>query len=166
MGRKCVSFSKCCRAVVLVEMFVLVMGSLCFAQEKKPDLVIKAFGLKEWGKCEPGHAVFTFHVTVANIGTAPSPSVTDFALVQAMDQHSGINWGNSVVISESIPPGGNKTVLIPVYYLMANPTHMTGAPPHPFKAIADPGKRVTELNEGNNESRVIDVGAPQGCPKK
>jgi len=134
-------------------------------KDKKPDLVIRSFGLKAWGKCAPGNAVITFQVTVANVGTAPSPAVTDFALVQARDTHAGINWGNGVIISESIPPGGSKTVEIPVYYLMADAAHMTGAAPHPYKAFADPGNRVAEANEGNNESAVINVGAPQGCPK-
>ncbi len=126
--------------------------------EGKPDLVIRTFGLKEWGKCEPRHAVFTFEVTVANVGTVPSPAVTDFALVQARDTHTGINWENGVIIPDPIPPGGSKTVLIPLYYLIDNPTHMTAELPHPFKAFADPGNRVSEANEANNESpNVINV---------
>lgn len=124
--------------------------------QKKPDLVIRSFGLKEWGKCEPKHVLFTFQVTVANIGTAPSPAIPDKALVQAMDQH-GNGWGNGVPLG-AIPPGGSQTVMIPVYYLMDDPGHITGAAPHPFKAIADPLKLVDELREDNNESpNVINV---------
>ncbi len=65
---------------------------------KKPDLVIRSFGLKEWGKCEPNHVIFTFQVTVANIGTAASPAIPGKALVQAMDQH-GNGWGNGVPLN-------------------------------------------------------------------
>ena len=40
---------------------------------------------------------------------------------------------------------------------------MTKGAPHPFRAVADPGNRVAESNEGNNQSAVINVGAPKGC---
>jgi hypothetical protein len=76
-------------------------------------------------------------------------------LVQTMDQH-GNGWGNGVEL-DSIPPGGSQAVLIPVYYLVDDPAHMTTAAPHPFKAIADPLRLVDELDEGNNESAVISV---------
>jgi len=133
--------------------------------QKKPDLVIRSFGLKEWGKCEPKQVIFTFQVTVANIGTAPSPAIGDKALVQAMDQH-GNGWGNGVMLG-AISPGGSQTVMIPVYYLMDDPAHVTGAAPHPFKAIADPLKLVDELNEGNNESsNVINVDPRDLCRQK
>jgi hypothetical protein len=127
----------------------------------KPDLVIRQFGLKQWGKCEAGHAVFTFQVTVANIGGAPSPAIAGKALVQAMDQH-GNGWGNGAMLG-AIPPGGSQTVDIPVYYLQADPNHMTAAAPHPFKAIADPLHLVDEANEGNNESAAINVDPRRIC---
>lgn len=129
---------------------------------KKPDLVIKQFGLKEWGKCEPNNMIFSFSVTVANIGTAPSPAIMDKALVQAMDTH-GNGWGNGVGLP-SIPPGGQVTVVIPVYYLKGDPGHITGAAPHPFRAAADPLKLVDELREDNNLSAVINVD-PRGICK-
>ena len=128
--------------------------------QRKPDLVIRQFGLKKWGTCAPNNAVMTFQVTVANIGTAPSPAITDTALVQVMDGHR--NWGNGAKLG-AIPPGGSQTVEIPVYYLQADPKHMTSGAPHPFRAVADPGNRVTESNEGNNQSAVINAGAPKGC---
>jgi len=145
-----------------------VQGPPCPTTGKgKPDLVVRAFGLKEWGKCAPHNAVFTFQVTVANIGTAPSPAIPGKALVQAMDQH-GNGWGNGVALG-AIPPGGSQTVLIPVYYLQADPAHMTAAAPHPFQAIADPLGLVDEANETNNKwagsPSPIMVGAPPGCPK-
>lgn len=122
---------------------------------KKPDLVIRSFGLKEWGKCEPNHVIFAFQVTVANIGTAASPAIPGKALVQAMDQH-GNGWGNGVPLN-AIPPGGHQTVMIPVYYLKNDPGHITGVAPHPFRAIADPLKLVDELREDNKLSGVINV---------
>jgi hypothetical protein len=68
-----------------------------------------------------------------------------------------------------IPPGKSQTVLIPVYYLQADPGHMTGKAPHPFQAIADPLGLVDEVNEANNKwagpPSPIMVGAPRGCPK-
>lgn len=131
------------------------------APQGKPDLVIRQFGLKDWGKCEAGHAVFTFQVTIANIGTAASPAVPDKALVQTMDQH-GNGWGNGVPVG-AIPPGGSQTVMVPVYYLQADPNHMSAAAPHPFKAVADPLHLVAEANEGNNESGVIQVDPRRIC---
>lgn len=128
---------------------------------KKPDLVIRSFGLKEWGKCEPNHVIFAFQVTVANIGTAASPAIPGKALVQAMDQH-GNGWGNGVPLN-AIPPGGHQTVMIPVYYLKNDPGHITGAAPHPFRAIADPLKLVDELREDNNLSGVINVDPRSLC---
>ena len=123
----------------------------------RPDLVIEQFGLLRWGSCQPGRVVFTFQVTVANKGTVASPAV----LVQAIDQHS-VNWGNGVRIG---PIGARRsaTVTISIAYLRSRPGHMTGAAPHPFKAVADPLKEIDESDEDNNESAVINVGAPRAC---
>ncbi len=131
--------------------------------KRKPDLIIRAFGLKSWGKCTPYSVVFTFQVTVANIGSQRSPAIPAKALVQAMDQH-GNGWGQGKVLG-SISPGGSITVLIPVAYLIGDPGHMTAAAPHPFRAIADPLGLVDELYESNNKSKIIKVGAPKGCVK-
>lgn len=127
---------------------------------RKPDLVVRSFGLKRWGICAPHHPVLTFQVTVANIGNATSPAINNYALVQVMDQHR--NWGNGVKLG-AIAPGAAKTVEVPVYYLQADPAHMTNAAPHPFRAKVDLGNRVAESNESNNQSAVIKVGAPKGC---
>ncbi len=137
-----------------------ISKNITVCPSSKPDLVIRQFGLKKWGTCAPNNAVITFQVTVANIGTAPSPAITDTALVQVMDGHR--NWGNGAKLN-AIPPGGSQTVEIPVYYLQDDPSHMTKGAPHPFRAKADPGNRVAESNEGNNQSAVINVGAPKGC---
>ncbi len=126
----------------------------------KPDLVVKSFGLKRWGRCAPNNAVFTFQVTVANVGSAASPAVSDHALVQVMDQHR--NWGNGAKLG-AIAPGAAQTVEIPVYYLQADPGHMTDGAPHPFQAKVDPGNRVAESNELNNQSAIVKVGAPKEC---
>ncbi len=151
---------------VLLCGFVFAVGNETIyaqvAKEKGPDLVVRSFGLKEWGKCEPRQVIFTFQVTVANIGNAPSPVIPDKALVQAMDQH-GNGWGNGVPLG-AIPAGGSQTVLIPVYYLMDDPKHLVEAAPHPFKAIVDPLKLVKELKEDNNESpNVINVDPKDLC---
>jgi hypothetical protein len=123
----------------------------------RPDLTVQSFGLLSWGSCSPGNVIMTFQVTVANTGTARSPEV----LVQAKD-HDGTNWGNGAMVG-AIEPGRSRTVTISVAYLRAAPDHMTAAAPHPFKAIVDPLNRVEESSERNNESAVINIGAPRGC---
>ncbi|HEY3350982.1 MAG TPA: CARDB domain-containing protein [Thermoanaerobaculia bacterium] len=134
--------------------------------EKKPDLVVTEFGMKEWGACKPQSAVYTFQVTVKNQGTAPSPSSASLgnkALVQAMSSDYP-GWGNGVFLN-ALAPGASQTVLIPVYYLQADPGFMVTHAPHPFNAIADPLGLVNESNEGNNTKGPINMGAPKGCPK-
>lgn len=132
------------------------------APQARPDLVIKRFGLVKWGPYRPGSAVFTFAVTVTNIGTAESPAVPGMALVNAMDGHAAASsWGNGAELP-ALAPGASATVLIPVYYLVSDPSHMTGAAPHPFQAKADPLSLVGESNESNNTSGTIWVGSPAG----
>lgn len=133
---------------------------------RKPDLVIRSFGLKKWGPCRPRSAVMTFQVTLANVGDAPSPgsaALGNKALVQVMENNGAGPWGNGALVGP-IPPGGSATVLVPVYYLQANPAHMTADAPHKFSAVADPLKLVAEKNEFNNRSQPIKTGAPKGCP--
>lgn len=123
----------------------------------KPDLLVQAFGLLNWGSCRPGQTVFTFQVTVANSGTAASPRV----LLYVRDQHD-VNWSAGVMVG-ALEPGRSQTVTMAIRYLGVPKNHMTLAAPHPFKAVIDPGKQVDESNEGNNESAVINVGSPKGC---
>jgi hypothetical protein len=134
--------------------------------EKKPDLIVTEFGMKKWGPCEPQSAVYTFQVTVKNIGTAASPSSASLgnkALVQAMaSDYPG--WGNGVFLN-ALAPGASQTVEIPVYYLQADPGFMVTHAPHPFNAIADPLGLVNESNESNNTKGPINMGAPEGCKK-
>ena len=134
--------------------------------EKRPDLVVTEFGMKAWGACKAGSAVYTFQVTVKNQGLAASPSsaaLGNKALVQAMaGDYPG--WGNGVFLN-ALAPGASQTVDIPVYYLQADPGFMVTHAPHPFKAIADPLGLVNESNEGNNTKGPINMGAPKGCPK-
>ena len=137
-----------------------ISKNITICPSRKPDLVIRQFGLKKWGTCAPNNAVFTFQVTVANIGTAPSPLISDTALVQVLDSHG--NWGNGAKMGV-IPAGGSQTIEVPMYYLKSAPKHMTGEAPHPFRAVVDPAGRVNESNEGNNQSAVINVGAPKNC---
>lgn len=130
---------------------------------RKPDLVVRYFGLKQWGACRPHNVLMTFQVTVVNRGTAPSPKISSYAMVQVRDQHH-INWGNGAFLN-AIPPGGSQTVQVPVYYLMSNTAHMTSAAPHPFRAVVDAGNRVKESNEANNASRVIMVDPRKLCKR-
>lgn len=133
----------------------------------RPDLVIRSFGLKRWGACKPHSAVMTFQVTVANVGNAPSPSSASLgnkALVQVMENNGSGPWGNGAMLP-AIAPGKSATVMVPVYYLMSNPGHMTADAPHSFRAIADPLKLVPEKSESNNRSKPIKTGAPKGCPR-
>lgn len=131
---------------------------------RKPDLVVTEFGMKKWGACEPQSAVYTFQVTVKNVGTAASPSSASLgnkALVQAMaSDYPG--WGNGAFL-HALAPGASETVDIPVYYLQADPGFMVRHAPHPFNAIADPLGLVNESNEGNNTKGPINMGAPKGC---
>ena len=123
----------------------------------KPDLVVQAFGLLRWGSCRPGQTVFTFQVTVANVGTAASPRV----LLNVKDQHH-VNWVAGVIVG-ALPPGRSQTVTVAIRYLGLPNNHMTLAAPHPFKAVIDPGMQVDESEEGNNDSSIINVGAPRNC---
>ena len=129
----------------------------------KPDLIIEKYSFKGWGKCETGSPIFTFEVTVANIGTTASPAIQGKPLVQVMDLH-GTGWGNAVGLN-SIPPGGKQTVVIPVYYLNEDPAHMTKVVPHPFRAVVDPQHLVDESNENNNKSDIIYLDPGLVCSK-
>ena len=129
----------------------------------KPDLIIEKFSFKGWGKCEAGSPIFTFEVTVANIGTTASPVIQDKPLDQVTDLH-GTGWGNAVGLN-SIPPGGKQTVVIPVYYLNEDPGHMTKVVPHPFRAVVDPQHLIDESNENNNKSDIIYLDPGLVCSK-
>jgi hypothetical protein len=129
----------------------------------KPDLIIGKLAFKGWGKCEPNMPIFTFEVTVNNIGTATSPAMPDKPIVHVMDLH-GNNWGNSAGLN-AIPPGGEQAVVIPVYYFSEDPAHMTKVVPHPFRAIVDPHHLIDESNESNNKSDIIYLDPSLICPK-
>lgn len=128
---------------------------------RKPDLVIKSFGLERWGECEPNRAVMYFRVKIKNIGNAPTPNITTKALVQVMDQ-DGSHWGNGAIVPK-IYPGQTRSVTIPVYYLKANPAHMQANIIHKFRAIADPLHLVDEKNEANNKSSILRVRTSHFC---
>jgi hypothetical protein len=130
----------------------------------KPDLVIETFRFKGWGKCEPNQPIFYFEVTVANVGSAPSPAMPDKAVVQVMDLPRN-DWGNSAGLN-SIPPGGRQTVEIPVYYFSKDPSHMTKAVPHPFRAMVDPFHFIYEPREKNKMSDIIYLDPSLVCSKQ
>lgn len=122
------------------------------AAADKPDLVIDSISFKAGEKCAPNYPIYTFEVTVKNIGTAPSPSLPNATLVQVMD--IGSKWGNGATL-HSIPPGGVETVFIPVYYFSEDPAHMTRVVPHPFRAVVDPSHLIEEASKKNKTSDII-----------
>ena len=128
---------------------------------RKPDLIIKSFGLKRWGECSPNRAVMFFKVKIKNIGNAPTPNITSKALVQVMDK-DGSNWGNGAIVPR-IYPGQTRSVTIPVYYLKSNPNHLRQNIVHRFRAVADPLGLVDERNEGNNQSAILRLKTNQLC---
>ncbi len=129
----------------------------------KPDLVIEKFAFKGWGKCEPNMPVFTFEVTVRNVGTAASPAMPDKAVLQITDLH-GSGWGNAFGLN-SIAPGSTQTVIVPVYYFNEDPSHMTKSVPHPFRAVVDPHHLIDEISGSNNKSDIIYLDPGNICPK-
>ncbi|HMK56268.1 MAG TPA: CARDB domain-containing protein [Dissulfurispiraceae bacterium] len=129
----------------------------------KPDLIVEKIAFKGWGKCEPNWPIFSFEVTVQNIGTAASPAMPDKAVLQVLDLH-GNSWGNAVGLN-AIAPGGSQTVVIPVYYFSEDPAHMTKVIPHPFRAVVDPHHLIDESNENNNKSDIIYLDPGLICPK-
>ncbi len=166
------------KSSVARSLFTMLLGSVLFANSAqatpKPDLVITAFGLKSWGACAPGKAVFTFSVTVKNQGNASwSGSVEPPVVVK--DMHPGVldAWGTGVGIAPPLKPGESKTILVPISYYSGNPKHMTANAPHPFQAVVNSNHIVDESDFTNNAGpgpatwngiKVIMVGAPQGCP--
>lgn len=127
----------------------------------RPDLVVRKFALKHWGVCQPGRVVMTFSVTVANIGSAASPLISGKALVRVSDGH-GNGWGNGAALP-AIAAGASTAVEVPVYFPRSERDHVAGGIPHPFRATADPLRLVTESDEANNDSAVLNIGAPTGC---
>ncbi len=140
----------------------------------KPDLVLTSFGLQSYGTCAPGQMLFRFSVGVKNQGTGTWPA-TQHPAVVVKDMHPGVldAWGTGVGIDPPLAPGQTKQMTVDVLYYAGNPSHMTGAAPHPFRATVNDNHVVDESNFGNNEApgpatwngmKVIQMGAPQGCP--
>ena len=134
------------------------------ASAAKPDLEIAAFRFRGWGKCEPNQPIFYFEVTVANVGSAPSPAMPDKALVQVTDLPRN-DWQSSVGLN-SIPPGGRQTVEVPIYYYSKDPAHMTKAVPHPFRAIVDPLRLINDRRDKNQMSDIIYLDPSSVCSGK
>lgn len=128
----------------------------------KPDLAIRKFRLKTYGKCKPRQAVLTFEVVVANIGNAPA-SLSGGAIVKVAEKNGAGPWAGGAPLKHPIPPGGKVRLSVPVYYLQSDPGHMVSGAPHRFRAEADPLKRIAEKNENNNHSAIVVVKAPPKC---
>jgi len=111
----------------------------------KPDLIITHAELIPTGECRENRPVLSAKVTVRNIGRAPAPEITTYAMVNAIDTR--INWGNGKIMG-AIPPGSSVTVEFPIAYLKSNPGYMAGN--HLFRFTVDPGNKILESNEENN----------------
>lgn len=126
-----------------------------------PDLAIESFRIQSRGQCLPGLPVVTFEVVVANRGTRAFGGTTR-SMVRVIDEDGG--WGAVAVPLGAVPPGATRAVTVPFPYLTSAARHITTGAPHPFRATVDAWRWVDEVNEGNNASRVLNVGAPSGCP--
>ncbi len=138
----------------------------------RADLQVTAFtftGPTESGNpkptCEPGTVVYSFAVTVSNLGTGPSPSSASLGgkalLGVAAQDRAG--WGATVPLP-AIAPGKTANVSADVLYLAAEPAYMVKAN-HPFLATVDPGNLVAEADETNNTKGPLTMGPPAGCEK-
>ncbi len=138
----------------------------------KPDLQVTAFtftGPTESGvpkpTCEPGTVVYSFAVTVSNLGTGPSPSSASLGgkalLTVAAQDRAG--WEASVPLP-SIAPGKTAAVSADILFLAAEPAYMVKAN-HPFLATVDPGNLVAESDETNNTKGPLTMGPPAGCER-
>ena len=127
---------------------------------KPPDLVVRNFALVRRGKCVPGEALLVFSVTVANVGTAPSPALTGREMVQVKEPRRG--WGSTRQLV-ALLPRATGTLEIPIAYYAADPAFMRAGAPHAFRVTVDPHGLVAESNEDNNQSTVINIAAPAGC---
>ena len=136
----------------------------------KPDLQVTAFaftGPTESGvpkpTCEPATVVYSFSVTVSNLGSGPSPSSASLGgkplLAVAAQDRAG--WMASVPLP-AIAAGKTATVSADVLFLAAEPIYMVKAN-HPFLATADPDNLVAETDETNNTKGPLTMGPPAGC---
>lgn len=127
-------------------------------QKKLPDLIVRKFGLQNWGRCAPKQMMFQFQAVVANVGVADSPAGVRLAVE---DRH-GVGWGNRVALGP-IPAGGYQVVTVPIGYPAGAAPHLMSANPHPFRAKVDPDNSLPEAIESNNESVVIQVDVSGIC---
>jgi len=138
----------------------------------KADLAITAFGFTgptessvPKPSCEPNTVVYTFSVTVANLGTGPSPSSASLGgkplLTVAAQDRAG--WAASVPLPE-IAPGKTAVATANILFLSADPAYMVKAN-HPFLATVDPGNLVDEADETNNTKGPLTMGPPAGCER-
>jgi hypothetical protein len=122
----------------------------------KPDLAIKSARIALGQTCKPKMAVLLVTAQVANIGSATSPARTDVDMVFAEDT-DGSGWSNGGGLG-AITPGTSAMVTFPVYYLEANPAHMTGT--HSFKLSVNRGNWIAESNAANNTFGPVSITVP------
>jgi hypothetical protein len=138
----------------------------------KPDLVISSFGLTSWGSCTPGHTVFTFQVTVKNIGAGALPNSEVVVYADDMKSPASAPWDLGQGEDVALAPGATHTFMLKIPYYAANPHFMKSASPHPWRAMVNPKHTIAESSYSNNNAPgpktwsgipVIMV-APSGCP--
>lgn len=169
--------SLACAAVFVLALTAFAAGP-AFAQGPppagKPDLVITNFGLESWGTCAPGQWVYRFSVGVKNQGAGTWAGSTPAVVVKDMHLPNPDDWGTGLGIDPPLKPGEARSLKLDVLYWAANPAHMTGAVPHPFRASVNDNRVVAESDFSNNLAsapatwngiKVIQMGSPQGCPK-
>jgi hypothetical protein len=124
-----------------------------------PDLVITSFGLSSWHKCAPNEPLFTFEMSVKNQGSAGSSTANVFARDLKKP-----GWFTSVALPP-VPPGESRTVSIPVYYYLQDPSWMSSGSPHPFQGTVEGAHNPAPGPATWMGKKVIMVDPPKGCGK-
>jgi hypothetical protein len=165
-------------ALALAFAFTVCAAGPAFAQSPPPagktDLVITNFGLDSWGTCASGQWVYRFSVGVKNQGTGTWSGAEPAIVVKDMHLPNPDDWGTGLGIDPPLKAGETRQFKVDVLYYAANPAHMTGGTPHPFRASVNDSHAVAESDFTNNLGpgpatwngmKVIQMGAPEKCPK-
>jgi len=106
--------------------------------------------------CVPGGNAIVFHLTVANIGKAPSAAIGNPHAVWVADSAKPA-WSNGATLP-AIPASG-KTSIDVTLPALAVPSVMWGK--HVFNVSVDSGKWIAETSYANNDT-TISVDIPKG----
>lgn len=123
------------------------------AAAAKPDLVVKDFSVALGQDCRPYSTFVTGTVTIKNVGTGPSPAMSDIGLAQVVDVRDealGAGYRGNGVGLPALAPGESTTVTVPVYYPIETPQDTAGT--RNYFARVDFGHHIPESDETNNRS--------------